>query len=96
METTQSFNMFGYRTSGSSVNARELHFGYAQLWDGSAANVQLQNTGQLITPLRVNNPRAEGALGANCLKSKSEEVLGENKGKIMKDGAIAQLKIQKL
>ena len=33
---------------------------------------------------------------ANCLKSKSEEILGENKGKIMKDGAIAQLKIQKL
>ena len=89
METTQSFNMFGYRTSGSSVNACELHFGYAQLWDGSAANVQLQNTGQLITPLRVNNPRA------NSLKSKSEEILGENKGKIMKDGAIAQLKIQK-
>ena len=42
----------------------------------------------------MNNPHAEGALGANCLKSNSEEVLGENKGKIMKDGAIAQLKIQ--
>ena len=41
MEPPPSFNMFGQRAD-SVVRANELHFGYAQLWEGSAADINLQ------------------------------------------------------
>ena len=41
MEAPPTFNMFG-RRADSMVRAEELHFGYAQLWEGSAADINLQ------------------------------------------------------
>ena len=75
MEAPPSFNMFGQRAD-SVVRANELHFGYAQLWEGSAADINLLAPGLW-----------SGQARAGC----DEEVgrRGGDKGKDMKEDTIA-------
>ena len=75
MEAPPSFNMFGQRAD-SVVRADELHFGYAQLWEGSAADINLQAPELWSSLARAGCDEKEGRRGGD-------------KGKYMKEGTIA-------
>ena len=75
MEAPPTFNMFG-RRADSMVHAEELHFGYAQLWEGSAADINLQATRLWSGSARAGCDEKEGRRGGD-------------KGKDMKEGTIA-------
>ena len=75
MEAPPTFNMFG-RRADSVVRADELHFGYAQLWEGSAADINLQTPGLWSSLARAGCDEKEGRRGGD-------------KGKYMKEGTIA-------
>ena len=62
MEAPPSFNMFGQRAD-SVVRANELHFGYAQLWEGSAADINLQATRLWSGSARAGYDEKEGWRG---------------------------------
>ena len=86
MEAPPSFNMFGQRAD-SVVRADELHFGYAQLWEGSAADINLQAAAdRAVLPVAATRLWS-GQARAGC----DEEVgrRGGDKGKDMKEDTIA-------
>ena len=82
MEAPPTFNMFG-RRADSMVRAEELHFGYAQLWEGSAADINLQATAdRAVLPVAVTRLWSDPAR-AGCDEKKGRPSI--DKGQIVKD-----------